>query len=248
LRTALAMVAAAALLVGCGGDGPRDSITVSAAASLTEAFNELGTRFEGTRPDVDITFNFDSSSTLAAQIVDGAPADVFASADEATMTQLTDVNRLAGPPRVFANNQLVIVTKPGNPTGITGLAGLSDAGVISLCGDQVPCGRLTRQALDRAGVNIAETGVTRGQNVKATLTAVTEGDALAGIVYVTDARSAGGAVTTVTIPADQNAVARYPIAVMTSASNAEAADAFVTFVLSGEGLAVLKEYGFLPPS
>lgn len=248
MRVALVMVAAAILLVGCGGEGPTDSITVSAAASLTEAFTDIGAAFEAARPDADIAFNFDSSSTLAAQIVEGAPADVFSSADEANMTKLTDKNLVAGSPQIFARNQLVIVTKPGNPRGITDLAGLSSAGVISLCAEQVPCGGLAKQALDRAGVVIPESNITRGQNVKATVTAVTEGDAVAGVVYVTDARSAGSQVTTVTIPADENVIARYPIAVLASASNAKVAEEFVTFVLGEEAQAVLEEYGFLPPT
>ncbi len=147
-----------------------------------------------------MSLNFDSSSTLATQILEGAPADVFASADEESTARLTDENLIAGEPQVFARNELVIVTKPGNPEGISGLADLADAGVISLCGEQAPCGRYAAEALSNAGVRIDEASITRGQNVGATLTAVAEGDAVAGIVYVTDARSAGDAVEAVEIP------------------------------------------------
>ena len=196
-----------------------------------------------------MTFNFDSSSALATQILEGAPADVFASADEANMAKLTDEGLIAGEPEVFARNELVIVTKPGNPEGIETLADLADAGVISLCGEEVPCGKYAEQALDDGRAStIPESSVTRGQNVGATLTAVTEGDAVAGIVYVTDAEAAGDAVEAVAIPADANVIATYPIGVLEASGNAELAEAFVAYVLGDEGQAVLKEYGFLPPA
>lgn len=256
-RVVLAGLATLGLLgAGCGSAGPTSStgsaregsITVSAATSLSAALTEIGERFEAANPGIDVSFNFAASSTLAAQILDGAPADVFASADEPNMTEVADRDLLAGEPAVVARNELVIVTKPGNPTGITSLADLADGGVISMCGEEVPCGRYARQALDRARVSIPESKVTRGQNVDATLTAVTEGDAVAGIVYATDAMAAGDSVDAVAIPADHDVVASYPIAILSSAGNPESAGAFVSYVLSEDGRAILEEHGFLPPA
>lgn len=234
---------------GTTGEAPLEGeITVSAAASLTEAFTELGDAFEADHPGTTITFTFDSSGTLSQQILDGAPVDVFASADEKNMAKLTDAGLVEGEPTVFATNQLVIVTKPGNPEGIESLADLADTGVISLCGEDVPCGAFAGQALDEADVTIPESSVTRGQNAKATLTAVSEGDAVAGIVYVTDALAAGDAVDAVQIPAKDNVVATYPVAVLTDTQEASLASAFVDFVSSDDGQAILQDRGFLPPT
>jgi molybdate transport system substrate-binding protein len=223
-------------------------ITVSAAASLTEAFTEAGDAFEADHPGTTITFTFDSSGTLSRQILDGAPVDVFASADEENMAKLTDADLVEGDPTAFAENQLTIVTKPGNPEGIESLADLADAGVISLCGEDVPCGAFAAQALGQADVTIPERSVTRGQNAKATLTAVSEGDAVAGIVYVTDALAAGDAVDAVEIPAEDNVTATYPVAVLTDAQDAALARAFVAFISSDDGQAILQDRGFLPPT
>jgi molybdate transport system substrate-binding protein len=234
-------------LVTCGSALTGD-ITVSAAASLTESFTELGKAFEQQCDGTKVTFTFDSSGTLSQQILDGAPVDVFASADEKNMTKLTDADLVEGKPTVFAKNQLIIVTKPGNPEGIESLADLADAGVISLCGTDVPCGTFAAEALDKAGVTIPETSVTRGQNAKATLTAVSEGDAVAGIVYVTDALAAGDAVDSVDIPDDQNVIATYPIAVLSDTQNAPLASAFAAYVSSDDGQAILSDRGFSAPS
>lgn len=234
-----------------GSDGPAEAlsgeITVSAAASLTDAFTQIGEDFETAHPGTTVTFTFDSSGTLSEQILSGAPVDVFASADESNMAKLTDEDLVAGEPTVFARNELVIVTKPGNPAGIQTLADLADAGVVALCSEEAPCGRFAGEVLERAGVEIPEGSVTRGQNVRATLTAVSEGDAVAGIVYVTDAEAAGDAVEAVTIPTAQNAIAVYPIGVLDGAGNAEVAAAFAAYVASDDGAMVLKEHGFLSP-
>jgi molybdate transport system substrate-binding protein len=245
-------IALLAAIPACGDVDPatrtgETSITVSAASSLAAAFEQIGRDFEAADPGVSVTFNFDASSALATQIVEGAPADVFASADEANMTELTDEGFIAGEPEVFARNRLVIVTKPGNPEGIEGLADLATAGTISLCGPEVPCGRYAQQALESAGVEILETSVTRGQNAGATLTAVSEGDAVAGIVYASDARGAGEAVTTVEIAEAEEVVATYMIGVTTDA-DPDTAEAFVDWVLNDDGQAVLAEHGFLPPA
>lgn len=214
---------------------------------MTDAYTRIGEDFEAANPDTTVTFTFDSSGTLSEQILSGAPVDVFASADEANMAKLTDEGLVVGEPRVFARNELVIVTKPGNPEGIQSLADLADVGVVALCSEEAPCGRFSGEALGRAGVDIPEDSVTRGQNVKATLTAVTEGDALAGIVYVTDAEAAGDGADTVEIPAEENAGAAYPVAVLKAADDAEVAQAFVDYVTSEDGQLVLKEFGFLAP-
>lgn len=266
-RHLLAAVTASLVLVvaACGSSGGADGtgttteasaatteaplegeITVAAAASLTEAFTDLGTAFEANHPGTKVTFTFDSSGTLSQQIQDGAPVDVFASADEKNMTKLTDADLVKGKPTVFARNELVIVTKPGNPEDIASLEDLADAGVIALCAEDAPCGTFAGQALDEAGVTIPESSVTRGQNVKATLTAVTQGDAVAGIVYATDAIAAGSAVETVEIPKDQNAIATYPIAVLTGTKDAALASAFADYVSSRDGQALLEGRGFLP--
>lgn len=243
----------AGLLAACGGTdraggtgsgGPEGTVTVAAAASLTEAFTALGERFEADHPGVRVRFTFDGSSALAAQIVEGAPVDVFASADERSMAATRAHH--AGPPQVFARNRLVLVTRPGNPLSIRDLRDLDGAGVVALCADAVPCGRLAGDVLAAAGVDLDETRVTRGQSVKATLTAVTEGDAVAALVYETDARAAGSAVTTVPIPAARQEPTRYPIVLLRRARGDEAAAAFVEAVLGPAGQAVLAGHGFLP--
>ncbi len=218
---------------------------VSAASSLTSAFEKIGTAFESAHKDVKVTFNFGASSALATQMLEGAPADVFASADEDNMAKLAAEGRLAASAEDFARNVLTIVTKPNNPEAIAGLTDLVDAGVISLCGIAAPCGKYAQQALDHAGVTIPESSVTRGQNVAATLSAVADGDAVAGIVYLTDAK-ANARVATVNVPASDNVVARYPIARLARARRSAAAKAFVGYVLSASGQRVLRSFGFLP--
>lgn len=261
--TWLAVAFVAALVAtGCGSDSdPKSSsststtrasnvtgtTTVSAAASLTEAFTEIGADFEQTNPGATATLNFGSSGTLATQIEQGAPADAFASADEANMDKLVTAGLVAGEPTVFARNRLVIVTKPGNPEQVEGLADLAGLGIVSLCGLEVPCGKYAEQVLTAAGVTIRTDRITRGQDVKTTLGAVTTGDADAAIVYVTDAKGAGDSVDTITIPDAENAIAIYPIVVLAASGNTPTARAFVTYVTGPKGQATLRSYGFLPP-
>lgn len=223
------------------------TLTVSAAASLTTPFKEIGEAFRRANPGVtDVRFSFDSSSTLAKQIQDGAPTDTFASADEANMKKLTDAELVAGTPQVFARNRLAIVVKKGNPKSVKTLADLATVGTVSLCGSDVPCGKYADQVLQQAGVSIPTERVTRGQNVKATLGAVADGDADAGVVYVTDVT--GDEVEAVAVPDAQNAIATYPIAVLSASSNPAASQAFVAFVLGPEAQAILRRAGFLPPT
>ncbi len=259
---AVGLVATVAL-VGCGSSGgsaakstttttgaPKvtGAVTVSAAASLTEAFGQIGKDFHTANPGVTVTFNFGSSGTLATQIQQGAPADVFASADPTNMDTLARAGLVDDRATVFARNKLVIVTKPGNPEQVKTLADLADVGILSLCGETVPCGKYAAQILANAGVTIPPDEITRGQDVKATLAAVTNGDADAAIVYVTDAKSAGSAVTAVTIPDAQNAIATYPVGVLKQSANAAASKAFERYVVSPKGQATLRSYGFLPPA
>jgi molybdate transport system substrate-binding protein len=179
-------------------------------------------------------------------ILDGAPVDAFAPADEATMATVTEEGLASTDPVAFARNRLVIVTKPGNPEHIDGLADLTDVGTIALCGEDIPCGSLAEQALEDADVSIPEPSVTRGQNAKGTLAAVSEGDAVAGIVYRTDAMAARGRVGTVEIPGRAKVTTTYPIAVLDGTDEPALARAFVRFVSSADGSAILAARGFLP--
>ena len=247
-RTTSTDTAASADSADSAGSGAplSGSIIVSAAASLTGVFTDLGATFEADHPGTSIEFAFDSSKTLATQIRSGAPADVFASADPADMDSLVDAGLVDGTPAVFARNTMAIVVKPGNPDRISALADLPSAGVISLCAETAPCGRYADQILGRAGVTLPEDRVTRGQNAATALAAVARGDADAGIVYLTDARATAG-VDTVEIPAADNAEASYPIAVVNTTANRDLAAAFVDLVSGSAGRAALVAEGFIAP-
>lgn len=226
-------------------------VTVSAAASLKETFTQIAKDFEAANPGARVAINFGSSGDLATQIVSGAPVDVAAFAAESNMVTLTDAKLLDGTPEIFATNKLVVVTKPGNPKKITGLADLTkvagEGGTVSLCAETAPCGKYADQVLQKAGVTIPADRVTRGQDVRATLAAVSDGDADAGIVYVTDAAVVGDKLGTVTIPDDRNATAKYPIAVVKATRNAEASTAFMRYVLGEKAQKVLADAGFGAP-
>jgi molybdate transport system substrate-binding protein len=223
------------------------SITVSAAASLTEAFTQIGKDFEKRNRGTTVTFNFGASSALVQQIQGGAPADVFASADTANMLKLQTAHLTIGYPQEFARNQLEIVVKPGNPKHVTGVEDLLNVGTVALCAASVPCGSYAGQVLTNLGVALPADHVTRGQDAKATLAAVAAGDAEAGIVYVTDALSAGKTVTRIAIPAMDNIVASYPIAALRGSDAGKLATAFVKYVLSAAGQRTLGHYGFIEP-
>jgi molybdate transport system substrate-binding protein len=222
-------------------------VTVSAAASLEEAFTAIGEDFESANPGTEVTFNFGSSGELATQIRNGAPADVVAFAATSDMTGLEGAGLLDGGYHTFATNSLVIVTKPGNPEGVAGLADLATVGTVSLCADTAPCGRYADEVLTEADVTIPTDRVTRGQDARATLSAVADGDAEAGLVYVTDAATAGDAVSVVQIAATENVAASYPIAVVAGSAEREASVEFVEFVLGPDAQAVLRDAGFGPP-
>lgn len=252
-RAAVAVVLAIAVLGACGSSSSAvergrlgGAITVSAASSLSDAFEVLGERFERLHPGVEVRFNYGPSSTLATQIAQGAPADVLATADRASMRSALG-GSAGGRAREFARNELVIVTKPGNPTRVRGLAGLQRASVVALCGEQVPCGRYAASVLRHAGVRLREDHVTRQIDATATLGAVRTGDATAAIVYLTDARSASNGVETVPIAHRDNIVASYPIAVLPDAANPTTASAFTEFVHSVRGARTLRQFGFRAP-
>jgi molybdate transport system substrate-binding protein len=250
-RLAAALAAVALLLAGCGGDdsgggsgaGSPAEIKVFAAASLTAAFNELGPRFTAANGGTKVTFNFAGSQALATQIQQGAPADVFASADVANMDKVKD---LVGDPQVFASNVLQIVVEQGNPKGVKGLGDLANPDLkVVLAAPDVPAGRYAEQALDKVGVTVKP--VSQEDNVKAVVTKVSLGEADAGIVYVTDVTAGGDKVEGVDIPAEQNVTATYPIATVKASTAQDQAQAFMDLVRSAEGQQVLNKYGFLPP-
>jgi molybdate transport system substrate-binding protein len=222
------------------------NLTVFAAASLTDAFKEIGTAFTAANPDAKVTFSFDASSALAQQINQGAPADVFASADGANMDKVTKPGLNGTAPVTFATNLLTIIVEPGNPKGITGVADLAKPDLkVVLCAAEVPCGRYAGQILSTAGVTL--TPVSLEQNVKGVVTKVTAGEADAGIVYVTDVTATKGRADMVAIPEDINVVAQYPIATVKASKNQDADQAFIDFVLGTDGQAILKKYGFGAP-
>ncbi len=222
------------------------NLTVFAAASLTDSFKELGAQFEAANPGAEVTFNFAASSALVQQINEGAPADVYASADEANMTKLTDAGENGAAPELFAQNALEIIVGPGNPKGITGLADLAKEDVVFVtCAPQVPVGKYSAQAFEKAGVTA--TPVSYEADVKAVVTKVTSGEADAGIVYATDVKAAGDKGEGIEIPTAQNVVANYPIVVTKAAPNPTASAAFVDLVTSNDGSKTLEKFGFAQP-
>ncbi|MGQ0802962.1 MAG: molybdate ABC transporter substrate-binding protein [Actinomycetota bacterium] len=251
-RWVVAGCAALMATAGCGGEdeggdgaGLSGTVTVLAASSLTEAFEQLGGGFEAEHPAVDVEFSFAASSELVVQIQQGAPVDVFASADESNMEKVVDSGDVTARPAIFTRNRLAIAVEEDNPRDIRGLEDLDEPGlVVVLCAQQVPCGKFAHEALAKAGVSV--TPASRAENVKAALTPVALGEADAAIVYVTDVQASTD-VEGVEIPDDQNVIAAYPIAPLAEAENNQVAQAFVRFVRSTEGQRVLRDFGFLPP-
>lgn len=223
------------------------SLDVFAAASLTEAFNDFKSSLASTAPDLSLTYNFAGSQALVTQIQQGAPADVFASADTKNMQKLVD-GGLVDTPKTFARNKLEIAVAPGNPKNITSLADLEKPGVTLVLEDpSVPAGNYARQAFQKAGLP-APKPASNELDVKSTLAKLTSGDADAVIVYVTDVKAAGNTVQGVEIPDSQNVIATYPIAVVKASKNKAAADAYVDEIVNGSGQQALQGRGFLPAS
>ncbi|WP_345800035.1 molybdate ABC transporter substrate-binding protein [Microbacterium sp. AZCO] len=220
-------------------------LTIYAAASLKKAFDELATEFEKAHPAVHVVpIVYDGSSTLATQLIEGARADVFASADEANMQKVVDA-RLATDPEPFATNTLVIATPAGNPGEVENLADLADDSVtVVLCAVEVPCGAASRTLLANAGLTV--TPASYEQNVTAVLTKVAAGEADAGLVYVTDVKGRND-VESIVPEGASDVVNEYPIAALKDAANPDAATAFAQFVLGAQGQGVLAGLGFGAP-
>jgi molybdate transport system substrate-binding protein len=243
--TRAGVVAVVMVASACGG-GAEGEVLVSAAASLTDAFGEVESAFEAANPDLDVVLNLGPSSGLREQILEGAPADVYASANLSNMDQVVEAGEVAGEPTIFVRNLLQIAVPAGNPASIAGLEDFArDELLIGLCAEDVPCGSFGRQALENAGVEPAPD--TNEPDVRALLTKVGAGELDAGITYVTDVMSTDGAVDGVDIAEDVNVVAEYPIATLASAPNPDGAALFIEFVLSDEGQAILQSYGFSAP-
>ena len=242
----------ATLLVGACAAPSRDvspqveELTVFAAASLTDAFTKAGDEFARSNARVRFTFNFSSSSTLATQIANGAPADLFASADEANMQKILDAELVDVSPMVFASNSLEIVVASGNPKRIATLADLARPEVILvLAAPTVPAGKYALEALAKARVNAKP--ASQEVDVRAVLNKVGLGEADAGIVYVTDVKSAASRVTGVDIPAEHQVIARYPITVVKGAKDSALAHRFVDYLVSPTGQSILAGFGFAKP-
>lgn len=241
-RWAAAVLAVTLVLPACtsGGD---DTVTVLAAASLADAFEELADRHEA-RTGVDVRLAVAGSQQLATQVLEGAPADVFASADERQMDRVVDAGLVAGPPDVFVHNELAIAVPAGNPQAIDGVADLADPSLaVVLAAPEVPAGRYTRRLLDREGVTLDP--VSLEADVRAVLAKVALGEADAGIVYTSDVRASDAAVEQVDLPPDRTVVAGYTVALLEDGPNPVGGAAFVEFVRSDEALGVLSRSGFL---
>jgi molybdate transport system substrate-binding protein len=254
-------VVAALALAGCGGpSGPQTSgstsssgsstapkltgpLTVYAAASLTGVFTTLGKQLESANPGLTVTFNFAGSSALATQLTQGAPADVFASADQAQMDVVTKAGLQKSAPAVFASNVLEIAVPKGNPAHVTGLADFANPNLkIAVCAPQVPCGAAAQKVF--AATHTDAKPDTQEQDVKAALTKVQLGEVDAAMVYATDVQAAGGSVQGLSFPEAQDAVNSYPICVLKAAANPAAGQAFVDLVRSARGQQALTDAGF----
>jgi molybdate transport system substrate-binding protein len=247
----LALLATSALLmtglVACGGDdsGGGTTLTVYAASSLTATFEQIGTEFEARHDGVAVEFAFGGSSDLVAQIREGAPADVFASADTANMDRLTAEDLQASDPENFATNTLEIAVPPDNPADVASFADLAKDGInVVVCAPEVPCGAATVKVQEATGVDIQP--VSEEQSVTDVLAKVTSGEADAGLVYVTDVLAAGAAVQGIAFPESAEAVNSYPLVALEDAADGDLAQDFVDLVLSNTGQSILEDAGFAP--
>jgi molybdate transport system substrate-binding protein len=253
LRVLPLAVALVVGLSGCsgssadGGGHGQQTLTVFAAASLTDVFTGLGAQLEKQEPGLTVQFNFAGSSALATQITQGAPADVFASANEAQMKVVTDAGLQAGDPTIFTENVLEIAVPTGNPAKITGLADFAKPDLtLAVCAPDVPCGAAATKVFAAAG--IAARPDTLEEDVKAALTKVQLGEVDAALVYATDVLAAGDKVEGIEFPEAEKAINKYPICTLKAAANPEAAQAFVDLVDSDEGQKALADAGFRAPA
>jgi molybdate transport system substrate-binding protein len=242
-----ALAAAVLVLGGCSGaGGTGDTLTVYAASSLTSSFDQLADTFQADHDGVTVRFNYAGSSDLVAQIQEGAPADVFASADQANMDKLSDADLTGSDPVPFASNTLEIVVPADNPAGITSMKDLEKPGVdVVVCAPEVPCGAAATRLAEAAQVKL--TPVSEEQKVTDVLAKVESGEADAGLVYVTDVQGAGDAVLGIPVPQASAAVNVYPIATVAGSDHQRLAQEFVDLVLSTQGQQVLQDAGFAPP-
>ncbi|WP_461175060.1 molybdate ABC transporter substrate-binding protein [Arthrobacter sp. Z1-9] len=238
-----------AALAGCtgkgeaAGNGSGRTLTVFAAASLKTSFTELGKTFEARHPGTAVALSFAGSADLATQISQGAPADVFASADARNMEKLQDTGLVDGEPQIFATNTLAIAVPPGNPVGIRSFADLAKPGTrVVQCAPQVPCGAAAAAIQQETGTDLNP--ASEENSVTDVLGKVTSGEADAGLVYVTDVRSAAGRVEGVPFPEAAGAVNSYPAAVLSNSRNSADARAFLELITSPEGQRVLSDAGF----
>lgn len=234
---------------GAGGTqspgGEAGTVHVFAAASLTDVLTALATEFEAAHPDVTVVVSYAGSATLAAQINQGAPADVFIAADPETMATVVEAGNAADTPHVLVRNELVIAVPAGNPRRVRALADLTEPEVkVAVCAEQVPCGAAAADALAAAGVTL--TPVTLEQDVRGALSKVTLGEVDAALVYRTDA-AATAEVDGIEFPESAAAVNEYPAVVLAGAGNAAAGRAFIDHLRSDEAMASFRAAGFLPP-
>ncbi len=234
------------ITAGCAAAGSdSEELVVFAAASLTEAFGEIERAFEEATPGVDVRLNLAGSSTLREQILEGAPASVFASANPEVMDQVVVADKTVGVPVVFARNRLVLAVPSGNPAGVRGLGDLGRSELfIGTCAPGVPCGDLARTVLSGAGVELRTD--TNEPDVRALLTKLAAGELDAGLMYATDVLAAGDAVEVIPTGGG-GAAAAYPIAALAAAPDPALARAFVAFVLSDRGREILADHGFEAP-
>lgn len=233
-------------LAACG-TGDDETLTVFAAASLTGVFDQLEEHYEADHPGVDVRISYAGSADLVSQITDGAEADVFASADTATMDALVVAGLTDGDPTEFATNTLVIAVPPGNPADVDSLADLAKPDLqLVLCAPEVPCGRATAEVAERA--DLALEPVSEEQSVTDVLAKVEAGEADAGLVYVTDVAAAGDRVEGIAFPESATVVNRYPVVVLADAEHSASARAWVDLLLGDVGQRVLRDAGFGPPT
>ncbi|QDW30986.1 molybdate ABC transporter substrate-binding protein [Arthrobacter sp. KBS0702] len=246
----LLAVALAAGAAGCaapdGGSGAGKTLTVFAAASLKAPFTALAREFEASHPGTRVALSFAGSADLATQLSQGAPADVFASADRKNMAKVADAALVEGAPSDFASNVLTIAVPPANPANIGSFADLARPGTrLVVCAAQVPCGAAAATIAGRAGVALKP--VSEESAVTDVLGKVTSGEADAGLVYVTDVKAAGDKVKGIAFPESAYAVNKYPIAGVSASRNKELAAAFVALVTGSEGQKILADAGFGRP-
>jgi len=251
MKRVLAAASVLVLLASCSTSGvqtadtPSRNLTVFAAASLSGVYTEMGKTFEASHRGVTVRFSFEGSSTLLDQLQQGAPADVFASADRPTMDKATSARLMDGTPVLFATNTLTLIVPPGNPAGITGLDASLAGKKLVVCAPGVPCGAATQKLAELAGVTLKP--VSEETKVTDVRSKVESGQADAGIVYVTDAKASGTKVETIALATSDQVRNEYLAGTVAGSKNADLAAQFVSLVTGPAGIAILTEAGFALP-